>query len=48
MVPSEAVFMKLFNLKEEKKSWKQKKIPLTEFEEITGGLVASVCAFAFF
>ena len=43
MVPSKAVFYKLFNLKEEKKAWKQKKTPLEDFESITGELSASVC-----
>lgn len=37
LVPSEAVFFKLFNLKAEKKAWKQKKIPVAEFEKICGG-----------
>lgn len=42
MVPSEAVFYELFNLKKEKE-FKQKKIPLNDFEDITGDLSASVC-----
>ena len=42
MVPNAQVFYKLFNLQEEKKVWKQKKIPLADFEKITGGLWASV------
>lgn len=42
MVQSAAVFYKLFNLEEEKKVWKQKKIPLAEFERITGELSVSV------
>lgn len=42
MVPSDAVMYRLFNLKEEKKDWKQKKIPLKDFEKITGELSASV------
>ncbi|KAF8849374.1 hypothetical protein BDZ45DRAFT_810028 [Acephala macrosclerotiorum] len=42
MVPSLAVFYALFNLKEEKKEWKQKKIPLVDFQRITGGLYASI------
>jgi hypothetical protein len=32
----------MFNMKEEKKVWKQRKIPLEEFEAITGSLEASV------
>ncbi len=43
MVPSEAIFYKLFRLKEEKKAFKQKKILLNDFENITGELSASVC-----
>jgi hypothetical protein len=42
MVLSEAVFYKLFRLKEETKAWKQKKILLADFERITGELEASV------
>lgn len=42
MVPSPAVFYELFQLEEGKKAWKQKKIPLDDFENITGGLYASV------
>jgi hypothetical protein len=34
MVPSAAVFYALFELKEVKKAWKQKKIPLDAFEDI--------------
>lgn len=41
MVPSAAVFYALFGLKEEKKAWKQKKIPLEAFVDITGGLDVS-------
>jgi len=42
MVPSPAVFYAMFNLKEEKKAWKQKKISLEEFEAIAGEMTASV------
>ncbi|KAI9639246.1 uncharacterized protein MKK02DRAFT_29348 [Dioszegia hungarica] len=42
VVPNAQVFYKLFNLQEEKKVWKQKKIPLADFEKITGGLWASI------
>ncbi|KAE8454319.1 hypothetical protein EG329_005244 [Mollisiaceae sp. DMI_Dod_QoI] len=42
MVPSEAIFYKLFRLKEEKKAFKQKKILLNDFENITGELSASI------
>lgn len=41
MVPSKAVFHKLFNLEEEK-AFKQKKIPLDDFEDMTGKLSASM------
>ena len=48
MVPSEEVFLKLFNLEPGKKAWKQKKLSLDDFEDITGDLRASVCvAFCF-
>jgi hypothetical protein len=46
MVPSEAVFNALFRLKDEKKTFKQKKIPLADFEKITGELSASVSAWS--
>lgn len=42
MVPNTEVFLKLFGLGEEKKAWKTKKIPLEDFEEITGQLTTSV------
>jgi hypothetical protein len=42
MVPSTAVFYPTFNLKEEKKAWKQKKIPLETFEDITGSCLLSI------
>ncbi|KAF4634149.1 hypothetical protein G7Y89_g3965 [Cudoniella acicularis] len=42
MVPSEAVFYKLFNMQEPKKAWKQKKISLGDFQAITGYLEASI------
>ncbi|PVH88976.1 hypothetical protein DL98DRAFT_159840 [Cadophora sp. DSE1049] len=42
IVPSEADFYKLFNLKEEKKACKQNKIPLEAFERPTGELSASL------
>lgn len=32
----------MFNMEEPTKAWKQKKIPLEEFERITGPLYASV------
>lgn len=41
-MPSSAVFYKMFNMEEPTKAWKQKKIPLEEFERITGPLYASV------
>jgi hypothetical protein len=41
MVPSPAVFYELFQLEEGKKEWKQKKIPLDDFEKVTRGLYAS-------
>ncbi|MCJ1395449.1 hypothetical protein MMC18_008335 [Xylographa bjoerkii] len=42
MVPNAEVFFKLFNLGEEKKAWKQKKIPLEQFESVTGELRTSI------
>lgn len=42
MVPPPAVFYALFKMEEGKKAWKQKKIPLDDFEAITGDLSASV------
>ncbi|CAG8951133.1 hypothetical protein HYFRA_00006531 [Hymenoscyphus fraxineus] len=42
MVPSEAVFNELFNIKEQTKEWKQKKIPVKDFERITGEISASM------
>ena len=42
MVPSEAVFLELFELVPEKKQWKVKKIPKEKFEDLTGGISASV------
>ncbi|CAG8979254.1 hypothetical protein HYALB_00012895 [Hymenoscyphus albidus] len=41
MVPSEAVFIELFNLKGQTKEWKLKRIPVKDFERITGSITAS-------
>lgn len=42
MVPNPAVMHVLFNLPVEKKVWKQKKLALADFEDITGRIYASV------
>ena len=47
MVPNTQVLNKLFGIKDAgKKAWKTKKIPLRDFERITGELTASVSTFA--
>ena len=46
MVPSTEVLNKLFRISDDsKKAWKTKKIPLGDFENITGELTTSVSAF---
>ncbi|KAL7412035.1 hypothetical protein BDY24DRAFT_394400 [Mrakia frigida] len=42
VVPSEAVFLEVFNLVPEKKQWKVKKIPKDTFENLTGSIYASI------